>query len=96
MARQASEKLLSRLAISGGASAASAALGGVAGLVISLGVAGFGVIAHENERPEMEAQLREILSTALDDMWHNLMEDPATGVMAGVYYISGQIEGSLP
>ena len=96
VARQASEKLLSRLAISGGASAASAALGGVAGLVISLGAAGFGVIAHENERPEMEAQLREILSTALDDMWHNLMEDPATGVMAGVYYISGQIEGSLP
>ena len=96
VARQASEKLLSRLAISGGASAASAAIGGVAGLVISLGVAGFGVIAHENERPEMEAQLREILSTALDDMWHNLMEDPATGVMAGVYYISGQVERSLP
>ena len=44
----------------------------------------------------MEAQLRESLSTALDDMWNNLMEDPATGVMAGVYYISGQVEGSLP
>ncbi len=96
VARQASEKLLSRLAISGGASAASAAVGGVAGLVISLGAAGFGVIAHESERPEMEAQLRESLSTALDDMWNNLMEDPATGVMAGVYYISGQVEGSLP
>jgi len=95
VARQASEKLLSRLAISGGASAASAAVGGVAGLVISLGAAGFGVIAHESERPEMEAQLRESLSTALDDMWRNLMEDPATGVMAGVYYIAEQIEGSL-
>jgi hypothetical protein len=43
----------------------------------------------------MEAQLRENLNAALDDMWLSLVEDPATGVMAGVYALSEQIEGSL-
>ena len=95
MAKRASEKLMARLATSGGASAAAAAVGGVAGMVISLGSLGFGAIAHANERPQMEAQLREHLGAALDDMWHAQMLDPASGVMAGVSYLSGQIEGSL-
>ncbi len=95
VAKRASEKLLAKLASSGGASAAAAAVGGVAGVVISLGAAGFGAIAHANERPQMEAQLRESLNAALDDRWHSLMEDHATGVMAGVYYLSEQIEGSV-
>jgi hypothetical protein len=95
VAKRASEKLDAKLATSGGASVASAAVRGVAGMMISLGAAGFGAIAHENERPKMEAQLRENLDPEVDAMWLNLMEDPATGVMAGVYYISAQIEGSL-
>lgn len=95
VAKRASEKLMARLATSGGASAAAAAVGGVAGMVISLGSLGFGAIAHANERPEMEAQLREHLGAALDDMWHAQMLDPASGVMAGVSYLSGQIEGNL-
>jgi hypothetical protein len=86
---------VARLATSGGASAAAAAVGGVAGVVISLGAAGFGAIRHEQERPEMEAQLRESLDAALDDLWHSLMEDPATGVMAGVHHLSEQLEGRL-
>ena len=94
-AKRVSEKLMAKLAISGGASAAAAAVGGVAGMVISLGAAGFGVIAHENERSEMEAQLREELNPALDDMWHSLMEDPVIGVMGGVNHIAEQIEGSV-
>jgi hypothetical protein len=95
VAKRASEKLMERLAVSGGASAAAAALGGVAGAVISLGAAGIGAMTHEKERPEVEAQLRESLSAALDDMWRSLMEDPATGVMAAVDHIAGQVEGSL-
>jgi hypothetical protein len=95
VAKRASEKLVARLAASGGASAAAAAVGGVAGAVISLGAAGIGAMTHEKERPEMEAQLRESLNAALDDMWHSLMEDPATGVMAAVDHIAGQVEGSL-
>ena len=94
-AKRVSETLVSRLAISGGASAASAVVGGVAGIAISLGATGFGMIAHENARPEMEKDLRENLDAALDDQWQNLMEDPDTGVMAEVNYISAQIEGGL-
>jgi len=95
VARQTSERLVTRLATSGGASAAAAAVGGIAGVIISLGAAGIGVITHENERPEMEAQLREGLNGALHDMYLGLKHDPATGVMAGVLHISGQIEGTL-
>jgi len=95
VAKRASEKLEGKLATSGGASAAAAVVGGVAGMMISLGAAGFSAIAHENERPKMEAQLRENLNAALNDMYLGLLEDRATGVMAGVYYISEQIEGSI-
>ena len=95
MAEQAAETLVAKLALSGGAGVAAAAVGGVAGLAISLGAAGFGAIAHESERPAMEAQLREDLNSALDAMWHSLMDDPVTGVMAGVYRIQVQIGRSL-
>jgi len=95
VAKRASEILVNRLITSGGASAAAAAVGGGAGVIISFGAAGFGAIAHEKERPKMEAQLRESLALVLDDMWLDLVEDPATGVMAEVYYLSEQIEGSL-
>ena len=95
VAEQAAETLVAKLALSGGAGVAAAAVGGVAGLAISLGVAGFGAIAHESDRPEMEAQVRENLNSALDEMWHSLMDDPVTGVMAGVYHIYEQIDRSL-
>lgn len=94
-AKRVSERLAAKLAISGGASAAAAAVGGVAGMVISLGATGFGVIAHENERSEMTAQLREDLKAAQDDMWFSLMEDPVTGVLAGVDHIAQQIAGRV-
>jgi len=93
--KQATEQVEAKLATSGGASAAAAVVGGVPGVMISFGAVSLGVIAHENERPKMEAQLRKNLTPMLNDMWLNLMEDPATGVMAGVYHISEQIEGSL-
>lgn len=96
VAQRVSEKLLDRLAISGGTSAASALVGGIAGTVISIGAAGIGVMLHEAERPNIEAQLRETLNAAMDDMWHILMEDPNTGMMAGIYYIADQIEKSTP
>lgn len=95
IARQASERLLARLAVSSGASAASAVVGGVPGIVISLGAAGLGIIAHESERPELEAVLRESLNAAMGDLWNHLVDDPATGVMAMVNHISEQIEESF-
>lgn len=95
VARRASEKLAGRIAASGSASAAAAAVGGVAGLVISLGAVGVGAIAHANDRPEMEAQVRESLDAAADEMWLVLTEDPVVGVMSGVNHIAGQIEGAI-
>lgn len=95
VAEQAAESLVAKLALSGGAGVAAAAVGGVAGLAISLGAAGVGAIAHENDRPELEMQLRVNLNSALDEMWHGLMDDPVTGVMAGVYHIYEQIDRSL-
>lgn len=95
VARRASEKLAGRIAASGGASAAAAAVGGVAGLVISLGAVGVGAIAHANDRPEMEAQVRESLDAAADEMWLVLTEDPVVGVMSGVNHIAGQIEDAI-
>ena len=94
VARQVSEKMLDQLAISGGTSAASALVGGVAGAVISLGAAGFGVFLHEASREQIETQLRETLNASMDDMWQILVEDPNTGVMAGIDYLSEQIEKS--
>lgn len=96
VAKRVSEKVLDRLAISGGTSAASALVGGIAGTVISLGAAGVGVMLHEAGRADIETQLRETLNAAMDDMWHILMEDPNTGMMAGIYYLSEQIEKSTP
>jgi hypothetical protein len=95
VADRSSEMLMNKLAISGGTSAVAAAFGGIPGLMLSLGAASVGAAAHANERPKMEALLWENLNAALDDMYFSFMEDHETGVMAGVYYLSGQIEQSL-
>lgn len=95
VARRASEKLVARFAASGLSSAAAAAIGGVAGAAISLGALGIGALAHESQRPEMEAELRASLNAALDDMWHSQMDDPATGVLAGVAHLAQRIEDRL-
>jgi hypothetical protein len=95
VAQQASEKLAARLITSGGVGAAAAVVGGMPGVMISLFAAGFGVMEHEKDRPKLEALLRKNLNPVLDDMWRDLMEDPATGVMAAVYYLSKQIEENL-
>jgi len=95
VAKRTSEKLEAQFASRGAAGAAAAAAGRVAGLLISMGVAGFRAIAHESDRTDMETQLRENLGTAFDGAWLGLMKNPDSGVMAGVYYLSGQIEGSL-
>lgn len=96
VARRVSEKLLNRLAISGGASAASTLIGGVAGSVLSLGASALGFIWHEAKRQDIEIALRETLGEAMEDMWKILMDSPDSAVTTGVYHLSEQIEGSLP
>lgn len=96
VARNISEKLLNKLAISGGTNAASALVGGITGSVISLGAAAVGMIWHEAGRKEIETELRATLTDSVADMWTSLMDDPDTGVAAGIYHISDQIENHLP
>src|SRR5574343_1788831 len=96
VARRVSEKLLNRLAISGGASAASTLIGGVAGSVLSLGASALGIIWHEAKREDIEIALRETLNEAMEDMWNVLMDSPDSAVTAGVYHLSERIEESLP
>jgi outer membrane lipopolysaccharide assembly protein LptE/RlpB len=95
VAQQTSEKLAARLITSGGASAAAAVVGGIPGVIISLVATGVGAIENEMDRPKLEALLRNNLNSELEDIRLDLMENPATGVIAAVSYISKQIEGSL-
>ena len=95
VARRASERLEAQIAPRGVASAVAAAVGRVAGAAISIVTAGIGALSNESDRPEAQAQMRQSLSAAFDKAWLGLMENETNGVMAGVNYISGQIEDSL-
>lgn len=96
VAQQATDKLASKLAVSGGASVAAAVFGGIAGVAISLGSAGFGAATYNRELPKMETMLKKNLNAAVDEMWYRLMNHPVTGVMAGADHISAQIKGRVP
>jgi hypothetical protein len=95
VAERAANTFVEKIAVRGGASAAAAALGGVVGIAIGVAATAVGAVAHEKDRPGLEAQLRENLNAALAEMWQGLMEDSATGVMAPVSHICGQIQRSL-
>lgn len=95
IAIHSSEKLEASLAPRGIASAVAAAVGRIAGLAISVGMAGLGAITHQHERADMEDQLRQSLYAALSGKKRSLIEDQQTGVLAGAYYLSSQIEGRL-
>ena len=95
VATQASEKLGATLAPRGAASAIAAAVGKAAGALISVAATGYGIITHDREQPQMVEQLRVILNVALNQEWQELMENRQSGAMAGVYYLSGQVEDSL-
>ncbi|WP_322364785.1 hypothetical protein [Pseudomonas sp. Teo4] len=95
VADRASEKLGATLAPRGIASAVASAVGKVAGAMISIVSAGYGMITHDREHPQMVEQLRVILNVALNQEWKELMENRQSGAMAGVYYLSGQVEDNL-
>ena len=83
------------MAIRGGARVAGLAVGGVAGILISVGVSGWQAMEHEKDKPELEAELRSNLSAALDGMLYYLTYDPHGGVTAPVNHMSSQIENGL-
>ncbi|MEA1028183.1 hypothetical protein T3A99_06320 [Pseudomonas sp. N-137] len=95
VAQRTSEKIEAQFATRGAAGAAAAVAGKAAGALISVGVAGIRAIIHEGERPEMETQIRKSLSAAFDEAWFQSLKHPLSGVMAPVYYLAEEIEGSL-
>lgn len=95
VATNASEKLGATLAPRGIASAVASAVGKVAGAMISIAATGYGMVTHNRDQPQMVEQLRVILNVALNQEWQELMENRQSGALAGVYYLSGQVEDSL-
>jgi hypothetical protein len=95
VAKRTSETLESQIPTRSAVGAAAAVAGRVVGSLISVAVAGVRAVTHESERPQIESQLRKNLSGAFDEGWLKLMNDRTSGVMAGVYHLSGQIEGHL-
>ena len=95
VARSSAEKLVDQMAIRGGAGVAGLALGGVAGILISIGISGWQAVEHEKDKPVLEAELRSNLSAALDGMWYYLTKDPHGAVTVPVEHMSSQIENGL-
>ena len=95
VARRAINKLLGTLTVRGGAAAASTIVGGFWGMLISTGSAVWSLVEHDNDKPVMEAQLRENLGAALEVMWHDLVEDQDGGVTAMVHHMSARIENAV-
>ncbi len=84
-----------RLATRGGSAAAAAALGGPAGLVLSLGVTVWSANEHEKRKPALEAELQAILEPALARMRYTLLQDPKHGLLGAVNRIQGQVGQGL-
>lgn len=95
VAQVTSEKLQAQFASRGVAGAVAAAVGRVAGALISVGVAGVRALVQNNEREDLQAQTRRDLGAAFDQAWLKQLHDPEHGVMAGVYYLARQIEAQL-
>ncbi len=95
VAKIAADRLAGAMAVRGGAAAAAAALGGPAGVLISVGALGWGAYEYEQDKPELELRLRDSLDSALKEIWHYLAEDPRTGVTAPVRHMSVRIERSV-
>jgi hypothetical protein len=95
LARSSADKLASQLALQGGATMAGLALGGIGGLLVSVGVSSWQAREHEKARPAQEAELRASLESALDEAAHFLRDDPYAGVAAPVHHMRDQIETGL-
>ena len=95
VAKRASQRLEAEMAPRGAASAVAAAAGKLAGALISIGVAGVRAIIQANDRPDSEALIRQSLGSSFDKAWVKLVQNPASGVMAGTLHMAGHIEASL-
>ena len=88
-------RLVAQLPVRAGGSATGLVIGEALGMFIAAGVAAWSAISHDQERPEIESQLRQALDAGLEDMWQRLMEDPELGVLYPVNHMSQQIEMAI-
>jgi hypothetical protein len=95
LARSSADRLAEQMGIRSGATAAGLALGGVGGILVSVGVSAWQAMEHEKDKAALEAELRANLRTALDGMWRYLSGDPQGGVLAPVRHMSARIENGL-
>ena len=95
VAQRTAERLVTALAIRGGATAASV-LGGVPGVLLGIGVTAWDATAYEQERPALEAALRSDLDDTLQRVHRGLLQDPAHGVLAPVAHIGRSLAGASP
>ncbi|BCQ61388.1 hypothetical protein PBOI14_31380 [Pseudomonas sp. Boi14] len=95
VAQVTSDKLQAQFASRSVAGAVAAAVGRVAGALISVGVAGVRALVQDHDREDLQAQTRGDLGAAFDQAWSRQLHDPEHGVMAGVYYLGQQLERQL-
>jgi hypothetical protein len=95
MATDVAERFAEKLAARGGATATALA-GGPVGILVSAGIAAWGVIDHQDDKPELQAEARRQLDAAMAVLWRRLVEDPDRGVLAPVLHMSAQIEAGKP
>ena len=85
-------RLVAQLPVRAGGSAVAMVVGEVVGLFVSAGVAAWSAISHNQDKPEIESQLRQALDIGLNDMWQILMENPQLGVLSPVNHMNQAIE----
>lgn len=88
-------RLVAELPVRAGGGAVAAVIGETLGLIVSAAVAAWSAVSHDQQKPEIESQLREALRDGLDQMWETLMDDPELGVLYPIDHMSDQIESSL-
>lgn len=59
--------------------------------MISIAAAGYGMMTHDRDHPQMVEQLRVILNVALNQEWQELMENRQSGAMAGSITCRGRL-----
>ncbi|MFM1892218.1 MAG: hypothetical protein RLZ44_1295 [Pseudomonadota bacterium] len=85
---------VARVAARGGAAAATF-MGGPVGAAISIGLTGWSLAQHEQQRPEQEVQLRAHLDAIRARLYRALFDDPDNGVLGAVNHIHAQIVAAL-
>jgi len=92
VANQAVARLLDSVTLRGGVATVTTLVEGYWKIAITAASAAYGAIEHQQEKPELETQLRENLDAAMNLLWQELVEDPRYGVTGLMHRLSDEIE----